>query len=252
MKEEFYVHEINKLINLKKDSYILKEDWNNRFKVKYQESIIYHEIYGRKDYFRNNCSINVGDIVVDCGGNIGIFTSMAFDMGASRVLSFEPFFNNYEINKKNNPNAEVFNLAVSDNSDEEIELFYTDTSYGGYTVIESELSNKHLRKGHFKRKDIFVKTITLNDIISRNFIEKIDFLKIDTEGAELKIIDGISDENLNKIRNISLEYHHSTFNFDDKIYDNFLDRFRKLGFNTHTWIMDKYTRMIYISKSQIN
>ena len=251
MKENFYVHNTDKLVNLKNDSFILKSDWGKRHLVKYKESIIYHEIYTRKDYFRKFCIIKPGDIVVDCGGNIGIFTSMAFDMGASRVLSFEPFLINYEINKKNNPNAEVFNLAVFDNSDEEIELLYTESNNGGHTIIQSEINNKELITGHYKHKDIFVKTINLNDIISRNFIEKIDFLKIDTEGAELKIIDGISDEKLNKIRNISLEYHNSVFNFDENIYNNFLNRFIKLGFNTYTWKMDKYTRMIYITKEKI-
>ncbi|MCK9416168.1 FkbM family methyltransferase [Candidatus Dojkabacteria bacterium] len=132
MKKDFYVHNTNDLVDLEKDSEILKTDWGKRFEVKYPESVTYYEIYKREDYFQGNCIINAGDVVVDCGGNIGIFSSMAIDMGASRVLSFEPFPNNFELNKKNNPNVEVFNLAVSNKSDEVIELFYTHTSNGGH------------------------------------------------------------------------------------------------------------------------
>jgi FkbM family methyltransferase len=248
MKTKFYVHGTNEQVDLKEDSNMLKSDWGKRFDVKYPEAIIYHEIYNRQDYIQADCCIKPGDVVVDCGGNIGVFTAFAIDMGASRVLSFEPFKNNYEINKKNNPVAEIYNLAVSDKSNDTVELLYTDTSNGGHTIIESEMNRE---PGHFEHKNIFIKTITLNDIISDNYIDHIDFLKIDTEGAELKILEGLSDENLDKIRCISLEYHHSVFNYDERFYEKFQERFLKRGFNVYTWILDSKTRMIYICKGDV-
>lgn len=248
MKTKFYVHGTNELVDLKEDSDALKYDWGKRTEVKYPESIIYHEIYNRQDYIQADCSIKPGDVVVDCGGNIGVFTSFAIDMGTSRVLSYEPFPNNFEINKKNNSIAEVFNLAVSNKNNETIELLYTATGNGGHTIIESEM---YREPGHFEHKNIFVKTTTLDDIISENYLVHIDFLKIDTEGAELIILEGLSNENLDKIRCISLEYHHSVFNYDDNIYEKFQDRFLKRGFNVYTWILDKYTRMTYICKGDV-
>ena len=247
MKNKFYVHGTTELVDLKEDSDIIIGNWGNKSKVKYPESIIYHEINNRQDYFKGDCVILPGDIVVDCGGNIGLFSSIALDMGASRVLSFEPFINYFELNKKNNPNAEVFNLAVFNKSDEEIELLYTHTGNGGHTIVTSEID----RPGHYEHKNIYVKTITLDDIISRNFIDHIDFLKVDTEGAELMIFEGISDINLSKIRCIALEYHHNIFNFDDDIYEKFQSRFNRLGFNTFTWILDNYTRMLYVSRGDV-
>ena len=248
MKNKFYVHKTSELVDLYEDSEIIKKNWDNRFTSEYPESVAYYEIYTRQDYFKSDCIIQPGDTVVDCGGNIGIFTAMAFDMGASRVLSFEPFIDNFELNKKNNPDAQIFNLAVSNKSNETIELLYTPTGNGGHTIINSEFNK---RPGHFQHKNLFVKTITLDDIIAQNFIDHIDFLKIDTEGSELIILEGLSDANLNKIRCISLEYHHSVFNFDDNIYDNFQRRFLSKGFNTFTWILDKYTRMLYICKGDV-
>ena len=139
-------------------------------------------------------------------------------------------------------------MAVSNKSDEIVELFYTDSSNGGHTIVESEMINN---TDHYEHKNLFIKTITLDDIISQNFIDHIDFLKVDTEGAELMIFEGLSDENLDKIRNISLEYHHSVFNYDENIYKEFIQRFLSRGFNVHTWILDTYTRMTYISKGDV-
>lgn len=249
MKQEFYVHGTSELVNLSIESEILKQDWGKRFSMKYPEAITYHEIYNREDYFQGICRIEPGDVVVDCGGNVGIFTSLAFDMGASRVLSFEPFNNNFELNRKNNPNAEVFSNAVSNRTGEIIELLYTPTGNGGHTIISSEMQRE--APGHFEHKNLFVKTITLDDIITANYLDHIDFLKIDTEGSELNIIEGLSDENLNKIRCISLEYHHNVFNYDDDVYNKFQDRFLKKGFNVCTWILDRYTRMVYIAKGDV-
>lgn len=248
MKSEFYVHNTDNRVDLVKDSEILKTNWGKRFEVTYPESVAYHEVYNREDYFQGDCIIKPWDIVIDCGGNIGIFSSLAIDMGASRVLSFEPFPNNFELNKKNNPNVEVFNLAVSDKSDETIELLYTHTGNGGHTIMESEITRT---PDHFQHKNIFVKTITLDDIISQNFIDHIDFLKIDTEGAELKILEGLSDKNLDKVKSISMEYHHCVFNYDENIYNKIQDRFLKRGFNVFTWILDKETRMVYINRGDV-
>jgi len=245
MKTKFYVHGTTELIDLYQDAEIIREAWANRFQSKYQEAITYYEIYNREDYFKGDCIISPGDVVVDCGGNIGIFTSIAMDMGASRVLSFEPFQDNFELNKKNNPNAQIFDNAVYNKSGEILELLYTPTGNGGHTIVGSEFDRE---PGHFQHKNLFVKTITLDDIISQNFIDHIDFLKVDTEGSELMILEGLSDINLNKIKNIAIEYHHNIFNYDESIYDKFQLRFLRMGFNVYTWVLDRYARMMYISK----
>jgi FkbM family methyltransferase len=248
MKNNFYVHNTNDLVDLKQDAEIMRLDWARRYDSKYPEAMTYQEIYNRQDYIKGDCTISPGDVVVDCGGNIGLFSAFAIDMGASRVLSFEPFPANVELNKKNNPSVEIFENAVSNKSGEVIELLYTHTGNGGHTVVSSEFDRE---PGHYEHKNIYVKTITLDDIIAENFIDHIDFLKVDTEGSELAIFEGLSDDNLRKIKSIALEYHHSVFNFDENIYANFQSRFNKLGFNTFTWILDSYTRMLYISKGDV-
>lgn len=49
---------------------------------------------------------------------------------------------------------------------------------------------------------------TLEDVISENHIEQIDFLKIDAEGAEYEILYGCDDRIFARIARIALEFHH--------------------------------------------
>ena len=63
---------------------------------------IFHEIYNLRDYYFNRVKkINDGDIVVDLGGNIGVFNRWAHQEGAGKVISFEPdrrYFKLLELN----------------------------------------------------------------------------------------------------------------------------------------------------------
>lgn len=247
MRKNFYVTETENIVDLDNDWDLVNRDWGKRFDLKYSESMSYWEIYLREDYFRGECFVKPGDVVVDIGANIGIFTSLALEMGARRVIGYEPHKINYELARKNNPTALIHNLAVSNKKGDEIELFFTE-GHGGHTILKDYAS---YNQDHYKSNNYFIKTTTLNDIFKDNFIEKIDFLKVDTEGAELMIFEGLSDENLNKISNISLEYHDFAFNHDNNVYDNFQKRFLKNGFNVYTWILDQHTRMVYIKKGDV-
>jgi phenylpropionate dioxygenase-like ring-hydroxylating dioxygenase large terminal subunit len=58
-----------------------------------------------------------------------------------------------------------------------------------------------------KKNFIDVPTTSLDKFISENKIKRIDFLKMDCEGAEYEILFGSRPETLRKISRISMEYH---------------------------------------------
>ena len=184
---------------------------------------IFHEIFNLRDYYHERIKrINDGDIVVDLGGNIGVFNRWAYNQGASRVISFEPdkrYFNLLSLNA--DPRSLLFNAAVS-NEMGELEL-HESTHLGGSNLFGTQEGSKKYK----------VKTYTLNYLFECGLIEKIDFLKVDIEGAEHLAFDGISDENLMKVKNISMEYHHSHFNYDENLRDKFIKRLNNLGFNSY-------------------
>jgi FkbM family methyltransferase len=201
---------------------------------------IYHEIYNLRDYYNNREKrINEGDIVVDLGANIGIFSRWAYSEGAGKIISFEPNKRYYELLKLNTSNNIItFNAAVS-NQIGTIKIF--DSSHlGGSNIFGTSDDNEGYE----------VRTYTLDYLFESNLIDKIDFLKIDVEGAEHLVFDGISDNNLLKVGTIAMEYHNSHFNYDETLRDNLILRLNRLGFNSYLLFLgnNNALQMIYFKK----
>ena len=202
---------------------------------------IFHEIYNLKDYERfGEVGIQQDDVVVDLGGNMGIFTRYAYQKGASKIVTFEPDRRYFQILKKNAPeNVILFNAAIGD-------------KIGKLTLTESEhLGGSNL--WHPKDPSVNqyeVNVYTLNYILEQKLIDRIDFLKVDIEGSEIIALNGISDQNLSNIRNIAVEYHHEHLKFDEELRNKFVSRLNNLGFNSHVLFCgtDNALQLIYFWK----
>lgn len=185
---------------------------------------IYHEIYNLKDYeFEDKVKIRPGDTVVDLGGNIGVFTRYAYHMGAERIVTFEPDRRYFEILQQNAPaNAILFNAAIGDKLGK---LVLTESSHLGGSNLWHQADPLQTQYE--------VNVYTLDYLLQNRVIDKIDFLKVDIEGSEIIAMQGISDENLSRIRNIAVEYHHEHLKFNDHLRHTFVERLNRLGFNSY-------------------
>jgi FkbM family methyltransferase len=201
---------------------------------------IFHEIFNLRDYYHNRIKrIHEGDIVVDLGGNIGVFNRWAYSQGAKRVISFEPDRRYFKLLSLNaDPRSLLFNGAVS-NEMGELEL-YESSHLGGSNVFGTQENAKKYK----------VRTYTLDYLFESGLVEQIDFLKVDIEGAEHLAFGGISDENLMKVKNIAMEYHHGHFNYDEELRNNFITKMNSLGFNSYLVFMgnNNELQMIYFWK----
>ena len=92
------------------------------------------------------------------------------------------------------PNDHNYNCAIS-NKNEVIKLFYQ-KELSQLSTTESVQAEK-VFQGNIKEKKI--QASTLNEILNRDKYKnsKIDFLDIDVEGADLKVLEGLSLKNLN-------------------------------------------------------
>jgi FkbM family methyltransferase len=181
------------------------------------------------DYERQGCHIREGDVVVDIGGNVGMFSRRAWEKGASQIIAFEPqrkAYLMYLLNSKEN--MMPFNMAVSDSfSAFDLEFGESKRNIGGGSItgIYRERGQEIL---HSER----VVSVSLDWLFEKGILKYVDFLKVDVEGAEIQVLNGISDENLRKFRCIAIEIHRSVV--DDATKDAMVQRIQRLGYSLFT------------------
>ena len=190
-----------------------------------------YEIFLNRDYESHDIKVNKDDIVLDIGGNIGIFSLYSLYKGAKEVHVFEPGEKQYKaiVDNLSNTfkNLKINNTAVSKQT-------------GTISFYENEASTTSSTMFNNNSKTLFVPSITIEDYFKEQNLDKIDFLKIDCEGGEYEIIENISETFLKKkINKICLEYH--IFNTSDNILlQNLIKKLDKCEFS----IQEKGT-MIY-------
>lgn len=143
-------------------------------------------------------NIREGDIVLDIGANVGYYTLIAAKLVGEkgRVYAFEPEPVNFEILGQNVKlhgfqNVVLEQKAVSDENGS-IKLYLDELNKGHHRIYQTEQN----------RSSIDVEAVTLDDYFS-NYTGKIDFVKIDTEGAEVVILKGM-EKILNENENIRM------------------------------------------------
>jgi len=176
-----------------------------KFKVRVgtSDKIIIWEVWKNKDY-TTHFDIAPKDIVVDIGAHIGAFSVYAAKKAIKgRVYAFEAYKKNYDLLVQNIAlnkliNINLFNVAISDKVGAE-KFFIEEKNVGGSSLYK-KLYSKH---------SVDVPTLSLKEFFIKNKIKKIDFLKMDVEGAEYKIILNSPPEILRKINKIVMEFHEN-------------------------------------------
>ena len=162
---------------------------------------IFTEIWLRQLYNPKGFEIHPNDTVIDIGAHIGVFSVYAASKAdQGRVIALEPFQDNFQLLQKNRELNHLDNLtiiakAVGAQSGQR-ELFMADDSSGGHSLYFGK-----------NRKTISVTTISFQELITEQNIQKIDFLKMDCEGSEYEIFYPLPDTIWSIIQKISMEFH---------------------------------------------
>ncbi|MFH0864064.1 MAG: FkbM family methyltransferase [Candidatus Gottesmanbacteria bacterium] len=164
------------------------------------DMLIVAEVFTFKQYGIEHHPIKPADIVVDLGAHIGAFTIYAASLAyKGEVYAYEPNPSNFAYLKENirlnkSRNISIFNSAVS-SSTQPIRL-YISSSESEHNLYQSETS-----------KYLLVSSLTLNDIFTKNGLSRINYLKLDVEGAEYDILLNTPRKILQLIDTIVFEYH---------------------------------------------
>jgi FkbM family methyltransferase len=154
--------------------------------------------------------------VLDIGANIGNH-SIFFSRFSKIVYSFEPSKKAFELLKINtrNKNIKIFDYGISDKNYSGI-LTESRFNLGGSNII------KKIEKHHF-----FNEKVKLCKLDSLNFLKKkkIDLIKIDIEGHEIKALRGSTNLIKKNLPIVLFELINSDITKNSSKVINFLDKF---------------------------
>jgi FkbM family methyltransferase len=140
------------------------------------------------------------DVFYDIGGNVGIYTVLAANcLGGGEVIAFEPFPpNRRELERNlalNDSDAQVVEVALADETGEVAFTSPAGCEEGcGIASIQPDGSG-----------EFFVETTPVDSLVGDE-VPPPDAVKIDVEGAELRVLDGM-DEALEGVRSLLCEFH---------------------------------------------
>jgi FkbM family methyltransferase len=151
-------------------------------------SKIFETLFVEGPYEFGEVRLEHGDVVIDAGANVGLFSALASykccsKEGEGEIWSFEPVPQTVSILNTTaavNNGIKVVPMALSD-TESDIDC-YLHSVHSGHSIVQGHLKNDV--------GVIQVQATTLDSFIHKNNIQKINFIKADIEGAERLMLKG--------------------------------------------------------------
>lgn len=186
--------------DLKRLKYSPKKDIHTH--VLFGKRTYFHSIgeyvYGLREIFADEVylqNLPANSYIIDCGANIGLSVIYLKKLcPAAVIIAFEPDPENFRVLKKN---IESHKLSSVELKNEAVWTSNTTLNFAS----DGDMSSKI---GTGKHATVQVQAVRLRDFLN----QKVDFLKIDIEGAEFGVVKDIQDKLL-VVQNLFIEYHGS-------------------------------------------
>lgn len=133
-------------------------------------------------YDRKEGELKPGDIVLDCGANMGVFSVYAASKGCT-CYAFEPTPELQPIIKQHSflSKNTIFPIEAAVSDTVGTAMFHLNSySFGGNSLMERGID----------KNVITVKTVTVDSFVAEQGLHKVDFIKADVEGAERLMLKG--------------------------------------------------------------
>jgi len=181
----------------------------------------YADWLGHKYQYGDIVNVESGDVVFDCGAFVGAFSLYASGI-ASRVVTIEPAPQTQACLRKN--------LGGLDNVEIVQALLYHESIEVDFQLSDNPVDHSVLTPDHGATGEtITMKTQRLSTLASSLGINRIDFLKIDAEGAEPEVLYGAEGLDIKKVA-----VDCGPEREGDSPLDEVRDYFEQLGFETYT------------------
>ena len=183
-----------------KNPYILKGIYDLYYQIypnsALDDHIVKHGIIQDWIVTRLDEFIKEDGIVFDIGANVGLLT-LPFakkHVPNGKVFAFEPDMENYEQLEKNIQlnsllNVYSYSIALQDDSSIKSINFYLRRAIDGDKLTNRGLSTLEKMSNHNISSNV-IPCSTIDQIMNENKLFQIDFIKIDVEGSEFKVLTG--------------------------------------------------------------
>jgi len=142
----------------------------------------------RSDIYRGEgVGVRPGDVVLDCGAHVGVFTRKALRAGARKVVAIEPVPITLECLRRNIAEERcrdcvvIYPKGVWDKDDF---LAISDGTSGTRSFVEG---------GHSLAKMIQLPLTTIDKVAAELALDGVDFIKMGIEGAEGRALEGAKE-----------------------------------------------------------
>jgi len=201
---------------------------------------IYKEIYEENAYLREGLSVEPGNVVVDIGGNVGLFSLLILEkVPRIRLVAIEPvplIFKALQANlqkfqppqstvtmlniglaeKEKMAEFEFYPRVPSDSTatpfdfDFQVKAFAAKYGTGIGRIIPAKArawAAAKMLRFFYSPVHVTCKMKTFSQVIADLQLDRIDLVKLDAENAEREVVAGIADEDWEKIQQMSIEVH---------------------------------------------
>jgi FkbM family methyltransferase len=165
-------------------------------------------------------------VIIDCGANVGLSTVFFKNrFPEAKIISIEPEKSNFEILQKNTEKYSDIHCIKSGIWNNTTNLIFKNVQHGswGFVVEEVDYSN-----------ETTIPAISINDIMKKFSISKIDILKIDIEGSEKELFESNYEAWLPNTKIVIIELHDGLKNGASKSFFNAISKY-----NFHIMINDE-------------
>ena len=191
-----------------------------------ETELMYNEIFEGREYLRSGIKLGDHDTIIDVGANIGVFTMyLLTNLESPNVHAFEPVPDTFEALRRNmerypRANLHIYNTGLGASADSSMAMTFfpnmtgNSTAYPEWKAAQREILSKEFTSEEllliFTGEEITVPSTTLSCYIRKNALDRIDLLKIDAEGSEVDILNGIETDHWPLILQLAMEVHNES------------------------------------------
>jgi FkbM family methyltransferase len=179
--------------------------------------------------------LNSASTILDLGANHGHFASTIVDRFQCQAVCVEPDPRIYSA-LASNPKISAINAAV--------------TTQAGpakfYLAQNSECSSLIRPSGSETVDEIECQTVTMDTLLAKIGARQVDLLKMDIEGLELELLTSLDHRTLDRVNQLSVEFHESLGIGSTKEVVAVIERLRDFGFGAVRGSFFDYSDVLFL------